>query len=141
MGALVAIEGPHGFFTLPKNHSSPIIFVAGGIGITPCLSMIRFAAEEKLAYRITLLYANRNKESAAYLDTLASLEKQNSHFTMKSKFGFMDTDFLKPVAKGSPDATWYIVGPPLMVVNTKETLLRLGVDKGRIYIEEFIGYE
>lgn len=41
-GSLVEIEGPFGYFTLPKNTSRPLIFIASGIGITPFLSMIRF---------------------------------------------------------------------------------------------------
>lgn len=141
IGTEVSIEGPHGFFTLPRDSSHPIVFVAGGIGITPCLSMISFATEKKLAQRITLLYANRDKESAAYLDTLTSLEKQNPHFTMKNKFGFMDADFLKSAIKNLPDAVWYIVGPPMMAANARETLLHLAVNEDRICIEEFIGYE
>lgn len=74
-GSLVDIEGPFGYFTLPKNSSQPIIFIAGGIGITPCLSMIRYATEEKLAHPITLLYANRNAESAPYLEELRTITK------------------------------------------------------------------
>ena len=141
MNAPVNIEGPHGFFTLPQSSARPLVFLAGGIGIAPCLSMINFATEKKLAQPITLLYANRDKESAAYFDTLSSLQKQNLHFTIKNKFGFVDADFLKSTTKISPDAVWYIVGPPMMVANTKEMLLHLAVDENRIFIEEFIGYE
>lgn len=141
IGAPVTIEGPHGFFTLPHGHSRPIVFVAGGIGITPCLSMVRFATEGTLPQQMTLLYANRDKESAAYFDTLAALEKQNPHLTLQNKFGFLDADFLEPAAGDSPDALWYIAGPPLMVASAKETLLSFGVDDSSICMEEFVGYE
>lgn len=140
IGTKVAIEGPHGFFTLPRDHSRPVVFIAGGIGITPFLSMISFASEKKLTQRITLLYANRDKENAAYLDTLETLEKQNPYFIMKNKFGFLDNDFLKSAVEESPDVLWYIAGPQMMVATVKEALIHFGIDEEKVYLEEFIGY-
>lgn len=75
-GSLVEIEGPFGHFVLPRDASRPLVFIAGGIGITPFLSMIRFANENKLNYQITLLYANKNKENAAYLEELTSIAQK-----------------------------------------------------------------
>ena len=52
------------------------MFVAGGIGITVFRSMLRFIADERLPYRVTLVYSNRDRESAAFLDELEELEER-----------------------------------------------------------------
>jgi len=58
VGSSVNVEGPSRFFTLPKKDNKHIVFIVGGIGITPCLSMIRSAKEDELNHKITLLYSN-----------------------------------------------------------------------------------
>ena len=52
------------------------MFVAGGIGITVFRSMLRYVADKSLPYRITLVYSNRDRESAAFLDELPELERR-----------------------------------------------------------------
>lgn len=140
LGSLVDIEGPFGYFTLPKNQNQPIVLIAGGIGITPCLSMIRYATEEKLAHPITLLYANRNAESAAYSEKLKTLTKQNPRFILKNHFGYIDANFIEQSVKNLTEPVWYIVGPPAMVAETRDLLSRLGVSEAKVYFEDFIGY-
>ncbi len=137
IGSLVDIKGPFGCFTLPKNASLPFVFIAGGIGITPFLSMIRFVCEEKINYSITLLYANTSIEKAAYLKELEKLEKENPPFVLKNKFGRIDTRFIQKNVKITPDILWYVAGPPPMVEETRNLLLQLGVNSEKIYFEKF----
>lgn len=140
IGSLVDIEGPFGYFTLPQNSSQPIVFIAGGIGITPCLSMIRYAAEEKLAHSLVLLYANRNKGSAAYLEELITITKQNPRFLLKNQFGRIEADFIQQAIKILNEPIWYIVGLPAMVTDMRNLLSHLGTDNSKIYFEDFTGY-
>jgi len=140
LDSLVDIEGPFGHFTLPKDFSRPLVFIAGGIGITPFLSMIRFATEQKLTHQITLLYANRNMESAAYLEELTTITKQNPRFLLKNQFGRIDTDFIQQTIKNFNEPIWYIVGFPDMVADMRNLLSRLGIDDTKIYFEDFVGY-
>ncbi len=141
IGSQVEIEGPYGYFTLPKDNSEPLVFIAGGIGITPFLSMIRFVNENKLKYSIILLYTNRNKDSAAYLQELKNISKQNPHFQLKNKFGRLDEDFIREsVGNILYQVKWYIVGPPPMVAAAKEILNNISVSPDHIFFEEFIGY-
>ena len=73
------IKGPHGFYTLPRDASRPVIFVAGGIGITAFVSMLRFAAQTDRALPpVTLMYVNRNRKSAAYLEELGELARRSA---------------------------------------------------------------
>lgn len=140
-GTAVVIEGPFGFFTLPKKPSqSAIVFIAGGIGITPCMSMIRFVGEEQLSSKITLLYANRDQESAAYLEELQAIAQKNSDFSLINKFGPIDIDFIGQSIKNLNEPIWYVVGPPPMVADVRAMLFQMNIDMGRVYSEEFVGY-
>lgn len=140
IGSLVNIDGPFGYFALPKSAANPLVFIAGGIGITPMISMIRFATEKNLPHKITLLYANRSRESAAYLRGLDALSKQNPHFAVINKFGPLDAEFIQESIKNIEKSLWYIAGPPPMVAEAKNILFQLGVSDDKIYPEEFFGY-
>ena len=140
LGSLVDIEGPFGYFTLPKDTSRPLVFIAGGIGITPFLSMIRFATEQKLTHQITLLYANRNAESAAYLEELTTITKQNPRFLLKNQFGRIDTDLIRQSINNLDEPVWYIVGLPTMVADMRSLLSQLSVSEAKVYFEDFTGY-
>jgi ferredoxin-NADP reductase len=86
IGAEVTIKGPMGSFTLHKNVSRPAVLVAGGIGITPFLSMLSYAAVNKLHPTISLFYANRYLEDAAFMDTLRELESSTENFRFVPTF-------------------------------------------------------
>ena len=75
VGAEVDVEEPKGSFLLPEDTDQQYVFIAGGIGITVFRCMLRYIAEEKLPYRITLVYSNRDRESTPFLDELVELEQ------------------------------------------------------------------
>jgi ferredoxin-NADP reductase len=79
-GAEVEVEPPKGEFVLPKETARPLVFVAGGIGITVFRSMLRYIQEEGLGHRVTLIYSNRDRESTAFLDELRELEQDSRNF-------------------------------------------------------------
>lgn len=61
VGAEVDVDQPKGDFVLPQDTSRPLVFIAGGIGITVFRSMLLYIREERLPYRITLVYSNRDR--------------------------------------------------------------------------------
>src|SRR5699024_9698890 len=85
-GTLLQVIAPFGDFTLHKNESIPAVFVIGGIGITPVLSMIKQATHDNTAHKLTLIYSNRTPAQAAYTDELQQLARQNRHFTLVSVY-------------------------------------------------------
>lgn len=141
IGTEVTIEGPHGFFTLPSKAIDPLVFIAGGIGITPYLSMIRFATERKLTLPITLLYVNTDKERASYLEELQTIVNCNKYLTLKNRFGRIDEEFIWQTVKNMQNCKWYIAGPQAMVDYVRNTLFLLGVSDEYVYCEAFTGYE
>src|SRR5437763_681587 len=75
IGAEVDVEHPKGDYVLPEETDRQYVFIAGGIGITVFRCMLRYIAEEQLPYKVKLLYSNRDRESAAFLDELSELEQ------------------------------------------------------------------
>lgn len=154
VGAAARIEGPFGSLTLHNDRTRPAVFIAGGIGITPFMSILRQAASDRLPGRLLLLYSNRRPEDAAFLDELQQLEKRHVEFalvatmtqTAKSDrawdgpIGLIDEHLLGRVAADLSVPVYYLVGPPRMVEAMKETLSRLGVNDDDIRSEEFYGY-
>ena len=145
--------GPIGEFTL-GNGGRPAVFIAGGIGITPFMSMLRQAAAERSPQPLVLLYSNRRPEDAAFLGELQELERQNGNFRLvatmtemsksarpwSGQTGFVDADLIRRATRGLTAPIYYVVGPPAMVLAMQETLRGAGVSDEDIRSEEFYGY-
>nr|MBI5455499.1 PAS domain S-box protein [Candidatus Levybacteria bacterium] len=140
-GFIVEITGPQEIFSLKKAEGKFVVFIAGGIGITPFLSVIRFATEQKLPQKLVLLYGNSNVESAAYLEELKELERQNPNFTMAAVFTHITGDIIRQNVKDAESKHFCLAGPPEMVVNANAELIGMGIEKEKICVEEFSGYE
>jgi len=154
IGTAVKIEGPFGDLTLPNNASRAIVFLAGGIGITPFRSMLVRAATEKLPHHIFLFYSNRRPEDAPFLEELQILERENpnynliasmtemekSHRSWDGETGVINQEMLTKHLKDAGSPIYYIAGPPAMVKGLHEMLHKAGVDDDDIRIEEFAGY-
>ena len=74
IGSPVLFQGPFGNFTLHRDTARPVVFLAGGIGITPFRSMLWQATAMRSPHHIFLFYANRRPEQAAFLDELQNFE-------------------------------------------------------------------
>ena len=151
VGAEVDVEAPKGTFVLPDDTSRPLVFVAGGIGITAFRSMLRYIQDERLPQRVTLLYSNRDQESAAFLDELEQIDRANPNvrliLTMTNDDEWpgerrrFDADFFKEYLDANiNDAIYMVAGPPGMAKAATEELKRAGVDEQLISTDSFSGY-
>ena len=136
----VKIGSAAGSFTLHKNPTKPAVFLAGGIGITPFLSIVRQAHHDRLPHKLYLFYSNRRPEDAPFLDTLQSLEKTNPNFHLictmtemsKSKKGMERRDSSDRQrdaiqAFGNLQGPiYYSAGPPAMVAGMKDDACKRG---------------
>ncbi len=148
------MEGPFGSMTLHNDTARPAVILAGGIGITPFLSIARQATHEKLLHQVFLFYSNRRPEDTAFLDELRFLEKENSHYkfigtmteTEKSKVpwthekGYINKEMILRYLPDLKTPIYYTAGPPTMVQAMREMLNKAGVDDDYIRSEEFAGY-
>ncbi len=153
-GLEVKIEGPSGSFVLHRKAEKPAVFLAGGIGITPFLSIIRQAVHDKAPHQMYLFYSNRRPEDAAFLDILAEAAAQNANFHLiatmaemeksqrewKGETGFINQDMLLRRMPAVQGPIYYLAGPPAMVAAMREMLTRAAVDEDDIRTEEFSGY-
>ena len=151
VGAEVEVEQPKGDFALPADASRPLVFVAGGIGITVFRSMLRYIREERLPYRVTLIYSNRDRESTAFLDELKELERELPDFrlilTMTQDPGWdgetrkVDARFVKDYLGEDLDGyTFLVAGPPAMAEGVQKRLEEAGVNEENLVVERYSGY-
>jgi ferredoxin-NADP reductase len=151
VGTEVEVEPPKGSFRLPEDTSRPLVFVAGGIGITVFRSMLRFIHEKGLPYRVTLVYSNRDRESTAFLEELRELEKQNSNLRLvltmtedpdwEGETRMIGSEFFHDhLGKNLNENTFMIAGPPAMVEAMQEALAEAGADEDNVIAERYSGY-
>jgi ferredoxin-NADP reductase len=151
VGAEVDVESPKGNFVLPENTSRPLVLVAGGIGITVFRSMLRYIREERLPYRVTLVYSNRDRESTAFLDELKELAQEIPDLrlilTMTQDAGWegetrkVDSQFFEDyLGEDLNEYTFLVAGPPAMAEGVQQALEEAGVQDENVIAERYSGY-
>lgn len=150
----ILLDVPHGAFALREDTAMPAVFLAGGIGIVPALSMIKDAVERGLPHEMFLFYSNRRPEDAAYLDELQKLAAQSPSFKLiatmteakssakswSGETGRIDRAMLARHDGNLPAAIYYVSGLPEMVSAMKAMLADSGVGEDSIHAEEFTGF-
>ena len=151
-GSIVKVEGPFGELALDGGR--PAVLIAGGIGITPFMSMLRQATKDGRPQRLSLIYSNRRPEDAAFLSELQAIERQNGNFRLLATMtemgksdrewngatGFVDADLVKRFVGELAAPIYYVVGPPAMVEAIQRVLTQARVLEENIRTEEFYGY-
>lgn len=151
LGAEIKFAGPIGNFVLPEDTETPVVLIAGGIGITPFYSMICHAARNHRPQEIYLFYGNQSLQSAVFLDELKELQHQHPHFTLiptmaqpskdwTGETGFITAGILKKYIPDLSVPLYYVCGSPAMVIGLQETLAEMEIDAHKIRIEDFPGY-
>jgi ferredoxin-NADP reductase len=151
VGTEVEVEPPKGSFALPEDTARPLVFVAGGIGITVFRSMLRYIREEQLSYRVTLIYSNRDRESTAFLAELRELEQALPEFrlilTMTQDQGWdgesrkIDAQFFRDyLGEDLNQYTFLVAGPPGMVEGMQRALEEAAANEENVIAERYSGY-
>jgi ferredoxin-NADP reductase len=149
--AEVEVEPPKGKFVLPEDTSRPLVFIAGGIGITVFRSMLLYIREEGLPYRVTLIYSNRDRESTAFLEELEELDRELPDFRLvltmtddpewSGETRRIDATFCKEHVEGDLNQyTFMVAGPPAMAEGVQAELAEAGVDEANVTADSFSGY-
>jgi ferredoxin-NADP reductase len=152
LGAKLSVSSPMGSFTLHRDSSRPAVFLVGGIGITPVLSILANATENGLPHHIYLFYSNRDPRKVAFLNELQMWQKMNANFTFVPTVtapngsswlyerGRIDREMLARHLSEAHQPNYYVCGPAEMVAAMQKLLAELGVDEDSIRTEEFSGY-
>lgn len=136
-GDKISASHPAGTFTLDETESA--VFLAGGIGITPFRSMLKYAVDQKLSTPITLIYSNSDNNFLfkKELNQWQKLyPKLKIHYVVTDKDGRLTLDKLRSIV----NSIYYLAGPPKMVDDFESMLLKLGVDPTNIRTDRFDGY-
>lgn len=154
LGSEALIDDPAGVFTLHEGCSRPAVFIAGGIGITPFLSILRQAAFNRHPHRLHLFFSNRRPEDAAFFSELQAMPKSNPFFrfipvmtqmlrskrTWEGETDYVGAAMLSKYLCSVGEPIYYVSGPPAMIESMRQKLLELGVDRKDISADSFDGY-
>jgi ferredoxin-NADP reductase len=149
VGDPVEVEPPKGTFLLPDDTGVDYVFIAGGIGITVFRSMLRYIADRGLPYRVTLVYSNRDRAGAAFLDELEELESRIPGLRVvltltdeqwDGETRHVDPEMLRDHLRDLDRYTFLVAGPPAMAEGVAEKLKAAGVPEERVLFDRFSGY-
>lgn len=148
-GDRALIQAPFGRFSFVNLRSNrDLVFIAGGIGITPFRSMLQYIHDTKLNDRsVQLLYANRTRHDIAYREELDLLDQESKVISVvhvlsndpswSGEQGRIDEACLTKYVLDITQKDYFICGPPPMMKAIKQTLRSLGVPANQIHTEEF----
>ncbi len=140
-----------GDFVLPKNKDKKLVFIAGGIGITPFRSMIKYLLDTKDKRDIILFYSNYAPADIVYKDVFDQGERQLGIKTIynitntpypddwRGERGFIDAQMIKRTVPDYKERTFYLSGSHSMVVAFDEILRKMGIKKRQIKKDFFPG--
>ncbi|HEX7323259.1 MAG TPA: FAD-dependent oxidoreductase [Mycobacterium sp.] len=153
-GTAVRISEADGDLVLHRDVSRPAVFIAGGIGITPFLSITRHAARESLEHPIYLFYSNWRPDLAAFLPELEAMRQENPQYRLiatmtepdssaqpwTGETGVIRPELLRQHLPDLESPVYYLAGPPAMTMAMLDMLEDLGIDDDAVKSAEFFGY-
>jgi ferredoxin-NADP reductase/Na+-translocating ferredoxin:NAD+ oxidoreductase RnfD subunit len=142
-----------GDFVLPDNTTEKLVFLAGGIGITPFRSMLKYLIDTNQKRDITVLYFNRHAEEIVYQDILnqaykrlgvrvyyALTDKEHAPLNWQGALGRLDATMLQTYVPDAQDRLFYLSGPPTMIDAFEMLLKSTGIAQHRIKKDFFPGF-
>ena len=136
-GAEVTVSEPMGDFVLPKDTTLPIVFVAGGIGITPARSMVRWLHDLSETRNIELLYFVSNKSDAVFIDEFDQHQGLALHLCIDKRPSF---EILHKMVTDIGQKTIFVSGPEQLVDTVLNQCIANGIPRSRLVIDSFPGY-
>jgi ferredoxin-NADP reductase len=150
VGDWARIDGPYGAFTFEGEYPK-IALLAGGIGVTPFISICKNATDKKLQSEITLFLGCRTPDDIPFRRELEAIQQTNSklklHFVVnqptpdwKGAVGIITADMIQKELPDYKDNIFYCCGPPGMVTAMEKLIDRIGLPKTQLKLEYFTGY-
>ena len=151
-GDVLQVKAPSGHFFIDPDASVPAVFIAGGIGITPMLSMLRWCVADQAGRLLHLYYGVRNSQDHAFKRVLEDLAASHPAFRLNVVYGspgpddvvgrdyqhvgYVDLALLRgSLPRGRHQ--FYVCGPPPMMQSLVPALREWGVQAEDIHCEAF----
>jgi len=143
------LKGPLGeTLNFDESVKEDVVFLAGGSGITPFISAIRFAYTNNLPNRMLLLYGNMTKDDIIYREELRELGSQEKFTVVNTiakdipenwseETGFIDRKMIERYVEQPEDRLWYVCGPPPMMRAMEDILEAMKVPKDMWRMEKW----
>lgn len=152
-GSEIAAASLAGDFVLKKAADKKYVFIAGGIGITPYRSIIKYLLDTNQKKDIILFYSNKSKSEIVYKDIFDQAEKnldiktvynltdkENIPSSWQGKIGRIDEQMIKEEVPDYTERIFYLSGPHGLVTAFEDTLAKMGIKKIQIKTDYFPGY-
>jgi ferredoxin-NADP reductase len=150
-GVEFQVDGPKGEFILPEDRSVPIVFLGGGVGITPFRSIIKWATDDKIPTKLTLIYANKTPGDIIFKREFDDWATKNPNFKTTytvdtpnegwtGEVGRMSGEMIQRCVTDLSKPHYFICGPEGMINSYQEILRGLGISEDQIRTENFSGY-
>lgn len=156
IGDPITARNVDGDFILPKDQNAELVFIAGGIGITPFRAMLKWLLDTNQPQPITLLYANKTNTEIAFKDFLDKtanfgwlkpiyfLSTQLSTYEVDSngfRYGLIDENAIRKYVPDLQNKLFYVSGPEPMVEAMEKMLKKMGIRGKQLKTDYFPGYE
>jgi propane monooxygenase reductase subunit len=144
VGDRLELTGPFGVFTL-RDSEAELVFVGGGAGMAPILSLLRSMAERGIHRKATFFYGARGQRDLCFEEELSAIAEKLPNFSYVPALSHEDwdgengmiTDVVKRLRGRLAGAHAYVCGPPPMVEAAIPLLETLGVEDKRVYYDKF----
>jgi ferredoxin-NADP reductase len=140
------MTGPFGDFVLPKLIQTPLVFVAGGIGLTPFHSILEWLANNGEKRPIKMLYAVRTEDEIVFQQTFEKAGVQPTIIVSDpspawgGERGRLSADIIIGLTQPEDNALVFVSGPEAMIQALAKDLHKAGIDKSQIVTDEFPNY-
>ncbi|WP_306192381.1 MULTISPECIES: FAD-binding oxidoreductase [unclassified Streptomyces] len=148
VGDPLEVTGPYGTFTLRVSSDRPLVFVGGGAGMAPILSLLRQMAESGNEREAVYYYGARTESDLFHLEELADLTRELAHFRFvpclsdswpadwAGERGLV-TDVLDRQERDLAGCDVYLCGPPPMIDAALPLLEATGIPEEQVFFDKF----
>ena len=142
-----------GDFVMPEDKAKKLAFIAGGIGVTPFRSMVKYLVDSGERRQVTMLYSNRNVSDISYREVF---DEAKEKIGMKTVYvmtgveqappadggcrGYINAELIRREIPDYAERTFYISGTHSMVSSAEKILHDLGIHRNQIKIDFFPGF-
>lgn len=145
-GTRALIEAPYGVFSYDNASGDSLVFIAGGIGITPFLSQLSALRSRGEQRKVRLIWGNKTREDIAFADELEAARQHLDDFELvhvlsneewEGETGFVDESLVRKYVDDADQAQFFVCGPPIMMEKLIPALHEMGVPDSRLHYERF----
>ncbi len=143
IGSRITASQLAGDFTLPKDMKQKLVFIAGGIGVTPFRSIIKYLMDTSEKREIILIYSDKTKDMMVYKNIFEEAIKKLGTkviYYESEKSGHITSEFIKKEIPDFKTRKFYLSGSHGMVTGFEEVLHDLKLPKKQIKIDYFPGF-